>query len=105
MCGFIRGYQNVFQNGGTTLALVDRVKGVSFSRFLPRYDTIRLFRWDWVSQMALSGKEPTCHCRRHERCKFSPWDGKIPWRRAWQPTPAFLLGESLGQRNLASYSP
>ena len=26
---------------------------------------------------------------------FDPWIGKIPWRRAWQPTPAFLPGESL----------
>ena len=25
---------------------------------------------------------------------FDPWVGKIPWRRAWQPTPVFLLGES-----------
>ena len=25
---------------------------------------------------------------------FDPWVGKIPWRRAWQPTPAFLPGES-----------
>ena len=24
----------------------------------------------------------------------SPWVGKIPWRRAWQPTPLFLPGES-----------
>ena len=24
----------------------------------------------------------------------------IPWRRAWQPTPVFLPGESHGQRNL-----
>ena len=23
-----------------------------------------------------------------------PWVGKIPWRRAWQPTPVFLRGES-----------
>ena len=21
---------------------------------------------------------------------FDPWDGKIPWRRAWQPSPGFL---------------
>ena len=27
---------------------------------------------------------------------FSPWVGKIPWRRAWQPTPVFLRGESHG---------
>ena len=30
---------------------------------------------------------------------------KIPWRRKWQPTPAFLPGESHGQRSLAGYSP
>ena len=30
-----------------------------------------------------------------------PWVGKIPWRRAWQPTSVFLPGESHGQRNLA----
>ena len=27
-----------------------------------------------------------------------------PWRRAWQPTPVFLPGESHGQRSLAGYS-
>ena len=31
--------------------------------------------------------------------------GKIPWRRAWQPTPVFLPGKAHGQRNLAGYSP
>ena len=30
-------------------------------------------------------------CRRPG---FDPWVGKIPWRRVWQPTPVFLLGES-----------
>ena len=30
---------------------------------------------------------------------------KIPWRRAWQPTPVFLPGEFHGQRSLAGYSP
>ena len=25
---------------------------------------------------------------------FNPWVGKIPWRRAWQPTPVFWPGES-----------
>ena len=31
------------------------------------------------------------------QCRISrlePWVGKIPWRRAWQPTPMFLPGES-----------
>ena len=31
--------------------------------------------------------------------------GKIPWRRAWQPTPVFLPGKSHGQRSLAGCSP
>ena len=31
------------------------------------------------------------------------WVRKIPWRRAWQPTLVFLLGESHGQRSLAGY--
>ena len=37
--------------------------------------------------------------------QFDPWDRKIPWRRAWQPTPLFLPGKSHGQRNLVGYSP
>jgi len=28
-----------------------------------------------------------------------------PWRRAWQPIPAFLPGEFHRQRNLVGYSP
>ena len=31
--------------------------------------------------------------------------GKIPWRRAWQPIPIFLPGESHGQRSLVGCSP
>ena len=42
---------------------------------------------------------------RCNRLGFHPWVGKIPWRRAWQPTPVFLPGESHGQRSLAGYSP
>ena len=45
-----------------------------------------------------SGKEFSCQSRRH---MFDPWVGKIPWRRAWQPTPVFLPGECLKQRSLA----
>ena len=29
------------------------------------------------------------------RCGVSPWVGKILRRRAWQPTPVFLPGESM----------
>ena len=51
-----------------------------------------------------SGKDSTCHCRRHERCEFDPWVGKIPWRRVWQPTPVLLPGKFHGQRSLVGYS-
>ena len=47
-------------------------------------------------------KESTRQCRR---CRFSPWVGKIPWRRKWQPTLVFLPEQSHGQRSLAGYSP
>ena len=52
-----------------------------------------------------NGKEPACQCRRCKRLEFDPEVRKIPWRRAWQPTPAFLPGESHGQRSLTGYSP
>ena len=32
-----------------------------------------------------------------KRRGFHPWVRKIPWGRAWQPTPVFLPGESHGQ--------
>ena len=32
-------------------------------------------------------------------------DGKISWRREWQPTPVFFPGEFHGQRSLVGYSP
>ena len=38
-----------------------------------------------------SGKELTCQWRRFKRHGFHPWVRKIPWRRAWQHTPVFLL--------------
>jgi len=44
----------------------------------------------------LGSKEFACQGRR---CRFSPWVGKILWRRKWQPTPVFLSGKSHGQKN------
>jgi len=38
-----------------------------------------------------SGKESICQYSSHG---FDPWVRKIPWRRAWQPTPVLLSGES-----------
>ena len=40
-----------------------------------------------------------------QKTQVQSWVGKIPWRRAWQPTPEFLPGESHGRRSLAGCSP
>ena len=40
-----------------------------------------------------SGKEPACQHRRHKRCGFDPWVGKIPQRREGLPT---TVGEGNG---------
>ena len=37
------------------------------------------------------------------RSGFDSWVRKIPWRREWQPTPAFLPGEFHGQRSLVGF--
>ena len=39
------------------------------------------------------------------RSGFSPWVGKISWRRKWQSTLVFLPGKSHGRRSLVGYSP
>ena len=59
----------------------------------------------WGFPGGTSGKELTGQCRRLKRHEFSPWVGKIPWRRKWLPTSVFLPGEFHGQRNLVGYSP
>ena len=59
----------------------------------------------WGFPGGASGKEPAYQCRRPKRCGFEPWVGKIPWRRTWQPTPVFLLGESHGQGSLMGCGP
>ena len=56
-------------------------------------------QWRW-----LSGKEFACQCWRRRRCGFYSRVGKIPWRRAWQPTAVFLPGDFHGQRSLVGYS-
>ena len=38
-----------------------------------------------------------------KRLRFDLWVGKIPWRRARQPTLVFLPGASHGQSSLSGY--
>ena len=58
---------------------------------------------DWVTFTSLVAQWWWIHLRCR-RCGFDLWDGKIPWRKKWQPTPIFLPGKSHGQRSLAGYS-
>ena len=52
-----------------------------------------------------SGKEFACEYRRHKRCGFDPWVGKISRRRKWQSSPVLSPRKSHGQRSLVGYSP
>ena len=62
----------------------------SMDSSIPELPQAKRENWD-VSKDGLpnwhSGKESTC---RPWRQGFSPWVGKIPWRRKWQPTAVFL---------------
>ena len=62
------------------------------------WGTVALFQVSLVAQMVKN--QPAL-----QETGFDPWVGKIPWGRAWQPTLAFLPGESHGQRSLVGYSP
>ena len=69
---------------------------------------VRFYVAPWYPQLFPGGtnrKESACQCRRHKRCRFGPWSGRIPWRRKWQPTSVFLPGKSHGQRSLVGPSP
>ena len=50
-------------------------------------------RWS-LDDMLANGKETTCQYSRYKTCGLDPWVGKIPWRRAWQPTLVLLPGQS-----------
>ena len=60
---------------------------------------------DALKIYGISGKESTCQCRRHKRCRFDPWISKAPWSRKWHPTPVFLPEKCHRQRTLVGYSP
>ena len=55
----------------------------------------------WASLIAQLVKNPPAM----QETPFDSWVGKISWRRAWQPTPGFLLGEFHGQRRLEGCNP
>ena len=67
---------------------------------------VSAIQWDLVQFWGFPGgsdsKESVCNAGRPG---FTPWVGKIPWRRKWQLTPVFLPGEFHGQRSLVGCSP
>ena len=80
---------------GRSFSLCLQEKGKGFPFYFKSFST----------QLALVVKT-AYQCRRHQRCGFNPWIGKIPWKRAWQPTAVFLPGESPGTEEPGGlYSP
>ena len=69
------------QDGGTHVH--PRLIHVDVWQKLPQYCKVTSF------QLKERKKESTCNVG-----DLGPWVGKIPWKRAWQPTPVFLPGES-----------
>ena len=59
----------------------------------------------WAFQVVLVVKNLPTNAEDVKILGFDPWVRKIPWKRARQPTPVFLPGDSQEQRNLVGYSP
>ena len=51
--------------------------------------------WVWTLEIPYPIQSSACQCRRHWGHRFYSWIRKIPGRRKWQPTPAFLLESPL----------
>ena len=60
----------------------------------PKHLNTRNIKCGPDSILGARSKEHACQCRRLKGCRFDPWVGKIPWKRAWQPTSVFLPGKS-----------
>ena len=60
-----------------------------------------LLRYSWVSLVAQMVKNPP----EIQGTWIQSLGWEDPWRRAWQPTPVFLPGESPWTEELVGYSP
>ena len=68
------------------------------------YTHTHIYTYTYASQVALAVKNPPANNAGDIRDMGSGLR-RFPWRRARQPTPVFLPGESYRQRSLAGYSP
>ena len=59
----------------------------------------------WASQVVLLVKDLPANAGDVRDAALISGLGRSPQRRAWQPTPVFLPGESYGQRSLAGHNP
>ena len=59
----------------------------------------------WGCWCAGEGVEKGLQMVKNPSAMWETGVGKIPWRRAWQPTPLLLPGESHGLWSLAGYRP
>ena len=81
--------------------------GQKLSRISLNLGLSEVFSWlDWVMGFPLpggsDGKESACNAGN---LVFSPWVGKVSWRREWLSTPIFLPEEFHGQESLTGYNP
>ena len=80
--------------------------GRSSSQELPRVDfALWAFIYTLEGFPNGSGVKNLPAMQETQRHGFHAWVRELPWRKQWQPTPVFLLGEVHGPRSLASYSP
>ena len=57
------------------------------------------------NQVALVVKNRPANAGDVREVGLTPGLGRVPWRRAWQPTPVFLPEESHRQRSLMGCGP
>ena len=66
-------FTTVTQHTASSFTKARKIKGMGFPRWL---------RWSRI-------------CPQRGRPRFDAWVRKTPWRRKWQPTPAFLPGNPM----------
>ena len=59
-------------------------------------------QYSWASLVTQTVKESACNAGD---LGSTPWFGKIPWRRTWQPTSVFLPEESPWTEEPDGYCP